>query len=508
VDRQPRRTVSDASRVARGVRRNVPAARIALGVAALLLGGALLWFRLAPQAKGRERVRSLATASAEPQGFLLLDDGRLPNVLLLTVDTLRGDHVSSPSFAGLTPVLDRLAARGTRFVHTTSPAPATLPALAALHTGSYLHRHRVASNFGWIPAGVPLLAEELLRAGYVTAAFYGNQVLKPTGGLGRGFATYTSFVDGKGMSRDRLGVQTAIGWLNAAPREPWFLWLHLMSPHGPYNSAPRSSLAARLPDPLPDAALERSKSNYGLGPMIPRYQIMQIEPRAKQYRRRYRDEVVFVDAQIGDVLTALEARGLRESTVVVFTADHGEGLGEHDYFFQHGWLTNEPSVHVPMIWHEPGRISEGHVVTATTSLVDVVPTLLAGLGLHPPPVDGRNLGAALAGEPLADGFAFTLTAYLNQVAAVRHGPWKLVHTPPPPHPLPQDHWHRFYQAAERWVLHDLARDPGETIDLAHERPEVLAEWERRNGLPSGMRGVAPSVDAESLERLRALGYAD
>jgi hypothetical protein len=107
-----------------------------------------------------------------------------------------------------------------------------------------------------------------------------------------------------------------------------------------------------------------------------------------------------------------------------------------------------------------------------------------------------------------------LTAYPNQVTAASRGRWKLVHTPPPPQPLPLDNWHDFYPATESWVLHDLASDSGETRDVSAQQPRELAElrkdlldWERRNGLPSGTRGVA-RVDDESLKRLRALGYAD
>jgi arylsulfatase A-like enzyme len=480
-----------------------------LGLVLVVLGGALVRARLEPRQAERG-------ASRDARGFLLLEGERLPNVLLLTVDTLRADHVAGAgnSYAVLTPTLDRLAASGTVFLHTTAPAPATRPALAGLHTGSYPHRHGVTSNFAAVPFDPPVLAELLRQRGYLTAAFYGNSTLKPMSGFGRGFKTYKPFPR-ESFSNDGVGVTMALDWLQAAPRQPWFLWLHLMNPHGPYNSAPRSPVAEQAGDPLPDVELKPSKSNYGLGPIIPRYQQMRVPPRAKEYRRRYRDEVVYVDTQVERVLAALDARGLRDSTVLVFTADHGEGLGEHDYYFQHGWLANEPSVHVPMIWSQPGRIRSGQRIGATTSLVDVLPTLLAGLDVDPPPLDGRNLGGALVGEVPEDGFGFVLTAYANQLTAVRHGAWKLVHTPPPAEPLPRDHWHAYYPRTESWALYDLARDPGETRDVAAEHPAVLAElrrtlaaWERKNAVPSGTRSVPPKVDEESLERLRALGYAD
>lgn len=500
------------------------AARSSLLLLLLALAGSLVWARLAPEAPPRGEGAGRAAAKEEAEedandeqrGFLLLDGGRKPNVLLLTIDTLRADHLSSyrASYAGLTPAIDRLAARGTLFLHTTAPAPATRPALAALHSGTYPHGTGVATNHAKIRKGVPLLAQILRRSGYETAAFYGNNLLDPKSGFRRGFRTYVSYVEKNGRAPDGEGVALALEWLESAPREPWLLWIHLMGPHGPYNSAPRSPLAGRLPDPLPDVEVKPSKSNYGLGPIVPRYQIMRVKPRASVYRRRYRDEVAYVDAHVERVLAALEARGLAGSTVVIFTSDHGEGLGEHDYYFQHGWLANEPSVHVPLIWSEPGRIREGHRVAATTSLVDVLPTLLAGLDLPARKLDGRSLGPALAGREMRDGLAFVRSAYANRVTALRHGAFKLVHTPPPPDPLPKGDWHAYYARGESWTLHDLEQDPAESRDLAAERPRTferlrrrLVAWERRNAGARGS-GPKPEIDAKTLEQLRALGYAD
>jgi arylsulfatase A-like enzyme len=456
--------------------------------------------------------------SGEQHGFLRADDGRLPNVVLLTVDTLRADHVYgvAPSDWSLTPNLERLASRGTLFTGTRTSAPATRPGLAGLMTGSYVHRHGVATNVGSpVPPTAPLLAALLKQQGYATTAFVGNAILNDRSGLQRGFERFTSFVDNTKFINDVGGVDQAIAWLAAAPREPWLLWLHLMSPHGPYNSSPRVKYAEDLPDPLPDVDLTPSESNYGLGPIIPKYQRLAMPRRSAAYRSRYRDEVLFVDAQIERFLEALESNG-HGSALVIVTADHGESLGDDDYFFQHGWLANEASLHVPMIWSQPGRIAERHRVTASTSLVDVLPTLLAGLGVASPvpPLDGRDLTPALLGEDPADEVVFALSAYPNQVTSALRGRWKVVHTPAPPRPLPHDHWHDFYATQESWLLHDLQSDPLETRDVAAEQPQVFAElrdrlaaWERANGVPVGSRG-APQIDPHTAEGLRALGYLD
>ena len=455
------------------------------------------------------------TPTVVERGWLREDDGRLPDVVLLTVDTMRADHVYgvAPSDWHLTPSLERLATRGTLFEGARAPASATKPGLAGLMTGSYPHRHTVTSNFGSVPLDVPLLAAILQRHGYETAAVVGNRVVNERSGLQRGFARFASSVDKNKVSHDDAGVDLALGWLGTAPRTPWLLWLHLMAPHGPYNSGPPVAVAKDAPDPLPDAELRPSTSNYGLGPIIPRYQILAVPPRAALYRRRYRDEIAFVDAQIGRFLEELDRRG-HGSALVIFTADHGEGLGEADYFFQHGWLVNDPSLRVPMIWSKPGRIRQNHRVAATTSLVDVLPTLLSGLGVEAPPLDGVDVSAALQGGELQDHTVFALSAYPNEVTTAVRGTWKLVHTPAPPRPLPDDHWHDFYATRESWVLHDLRDDPLETRDVSGESPQVFAElrdrlraWESANGLPSGLRGT-PRVDPGTAEGLRALGYVD
>jgi arylsulfatase A-like enzyme len=446
------------------------------------------------------------------------EDGALPNLLLITVDTLRADHVESHGspFPGLTPSLDQLAATGTVFVNTTSPAPATRPGLAGLMTGSYAGRHHVLSNHRRVPVDVRVLAGVLKLHGYATAAFVGNHVLRrEQSGFGRGFEHYEPFMPDEGHASDGEGVRRAIAWLDGSPREPWLLWLHLMSPHGPYNSAPPPPpMVADREDPLPDRRLRLSPSNYGLG-VLPKYQVLREPPRAADYRRRYREEVFFVDAEIGHLLRALEERHLADRTLLIVASDHGESLGEHELFFQHGWLPNEASVRVPMIWRLPGRVAEGHRVRAPVSLVDVLPTLVAGLGL--PTVSGlagRDLGAGLAGGEPPEAAVFIVTAYPNQMTAVRRGDWKLVHTPPPPDPLPGGGWRLFYAKAEGWALYDLARDPGETRDLSAAEPartaalrDELTRWEKENLLSRQLR-EPPPVDAATEERLRALGYAD
>jgi len=472
---------------------------------------------------------ALAVYSRPPERVppLRLADGRLPNILLLTVDTLRADHLgyvgTGPS--DLTPELDQVTRGGTAFVAASTPAPTTRAATAALLTGSYRGRHWVRGN-GWsLGPDQPVVAEVLAAAGYRTAAFFGNGILDAQFGFGRGFETYESFAKADpsaGKSKDTEGVTRAIEWLEAGPAEPWFLWVHLMDPHGPYDSAPASVRATTSKDdPRPDKVLTRARRNTGLG-VLPRYQAIPGVRRASVYRWRYRAEIRHMDTEAGRLLAALDERGLADETLVVLTADHGEGLGDGEYYFQHGWLADEGSIAIPLAFRLPGRVREGVVLDAAVSLVDVSPTLIGGLGLDVPgTMQGRDLSGALSASAptkVASGPVFSASTLLSGISSVRMGPWKLVHTPgaPAAGTLENDPWEPYYETGESFRLFDLRTDPGETTDVSGDHPERTAElrallvaWEREQRLHMGVEFDRPAeTDPKVVEMLRSLGYVD
>lgn len=442
-----------------------------------------------------------------------LADGALPNLLLISIDTLRADHLGCYAGAAgaMSPNIDALAAEATLFEQASTPVPATLPALASLHTGRYPGGHPVRTNRGRLPTDIPVLAEILGRAGYDTAAFYGNSLLDPASGLGRGFTSYTSFVPLGGAS-DPRGVDFVRSWFDLPRQQPWFLWVHFMDPHGPYDSAPPEWSRGLPAPPLPEVTLPFSDTNYGLG-VIPQYQKLGDDHSANDYRRRYAGEVHFTDAQVGRLLALLDP-ALRRRTLIILTADHGESLGENDYYFQHGWFPHEPAGHVPLMLRLPVERGAAHRVAEPVSLVDLLPTLLAGLELTAPAgLEGRDLRAALSGGRLEAKPTFMVTAYLNQMTALRQGGWKLVHTPKAPEVMPGDPWGPFYATAESFALYDLGAEGGEARDvsaangarLASMR-EILLAWEKAHGVPMG-RESAAELDPATRDRLKALGYA-
>ncbi len=380
-----------------------------------------------------------------------------PNVLLVTIDTLRPDALGWVAGRNATPALDQLAREGRRFPAAVSPAPVTLPAHASLMTGLLPRRHGVRDNGLLLPATPPTLAETLRRRGYSTAAFVSGLPLARPFGLDRGFELYDDQLpDGPAERRERRAAATtraAESWL-AGARAPWFLWVHYYDPHDPYE---------------PPGGLVRP------GP-----------------RGDYDGEVAAVD-QAFAALRAAAARG-RGRLLTVMASDHGESLGEHGEA-THGFFVYDSTVAVPLVFHLPDSLAPGES-RLPARLVDVAPTVLELVGAPAwPGVDGVSLTALLAGRPqlLPPALIESQRPWRSYgwapLRALRAGDLKLVEAPRP-------------------ELYDLRRDPAELRDLAAtDRPAL----ERLRGLLARAEAgpVANAValaDPEVAERLRTLGY--
>jgi choline-sulfatase len=385
-----------------------------------------------------------APAAAEP-----------PNVLLITVDTLRPDALGWVGGRNRTPAIDALAREGYRFRAAVSPAPVTLPAHASIMTALAPRRHGARDNGQPLPPGPATLAEALRGGGYRTGAFVSGFPLSRAFGIDRGFAHFDDTLpDGRPGRRERRAAATtaaAAAWIARAP-EPWFAWVHYYDPHDPYDA--------------PGAA-------------------------AADERTAYDAEVAYVDAAVGRLRAAIGAR--RRGVLTVLTADHGESLGEHGER-THGFFLYESTIAVPLVVHYPGRVASGDSA-APARLVDVAPTLLdlvgaGGLG----DVDGISLTPLLAGraQVVPPATMETLRPWASYgwspLAALRAGDWKAVDAPRP-------------------ELYDVARDPGERADRSASEPARLAAM--RDVLASARRrgaGSPAAIDPEAAERLRALGY--
>jgi arylsulfatase A-like enzyme len=349
------------------------------------------------------------------------------NAVLISVDTLRWDHVGLHGYSrDTTPRIDEFFADATIFENAMSPAPCTLPALAQLLHGSYVLRPDRLS-----------LAEMLRAHGFATAAFVSQHQLRPEwhgGGASaelasaaaRGFEVFdvqaADEVDVHGMSaRTAREVSArALAWLSSV-QEPFFLWLHYFDPHDPYEPPPRfrafdrNNRSARSGDRRSDLMGERREHE----PWFEAGWIFD-DADAAHLVNLYDGEILFADAQIGRILDALAQRGLLESTTVVFVADHGEWLGEGERW-DHCLTLRDAEVRVPFLWSVAGErlAGQGRVATPVSTL-DLAPTLLALLGIehHVDAFDGEDLRDPRAGRSVFSDWRGT--------TAARRGPWKLI----------------------------------------------------------------------------------
>ena len=345
------------------------------------------------------------------------------NVLLIAVDTLRPDHLGCYGYERPTsPHIDALAAEGIRFTHAQSPRAKTTPAMASVLTGLYPHDHGVRDLTTPLAPDVPTIAEQFVGAGYRTAAVIGNFVLqKERSGLARGFQTWVEDLpQTRGVPPDDVPERTAesltdealarLG-LGAAPggatltrdERPWFLWLHYMDPHGLYDPPAEHRLfTSDAQDPIPkDAAA------YGrFTPRIATYNVPAEawlpDGRVDAYHVRdlYDAEIHYVDAQIGRLLDEMRRAGLLATTWVVFVGDHGESLGEHAYWFEHGAYAYEATCRVPLIVRPPDglrRRPAPAVRHGDVSLADLGPTILQLCGVPP----GKRRGSTFRGRSRA-----------------------------------------------------------------------------------------------------------
>lgn len=379
------------------------------------------------------------------------------NVVLITIDTFRADRLGR----GLTPAIDALGASGRRFSGARSPVPLTLPAHVSILTGSLPPAHGVRVNgvvFTPSAASRPL-ARTLKDRGYATGAFVGAYVLNHRFGLAEGFDVYDDAVrrdreGGSTLESERPGAavaDAAIAWLTTA-RPPFFAWVHLYDPHAPYQP-PREYLAQSGGD-------------------------------------AYNGEIAYADAQVARIVRTIRAEHAGTTTIIV-AGDHGEGLGEHGEQ-THGMLAYDSTLRVPLVVAEPGMTPT--TIAAPVSLSDIVPSLLARLGISPLPARGGTVD--LFSEPPVERDVYAETMY------PRAAGWRPLTT------LAGDRWKLVLSSEAE--LYDLASDPVEQRNVAPEHSPVAegmtAELRR---IASPVPGAGPSpggIAPDAAERLRALGY--
>jgi arylsulfatase A-like enzyme len=419
-----------------------------------------------------------------------------PSVLVVSLDTTRADHVD-----GL-PTFTRLAREGTRWTQAIAAAPITEPSHLAMLTGVAPFRSGVVSNGTDLGDQPALLSRVLSARGWATAAFVAGFPLHSKYGWGQGFQVYDDDFGAlpglevltlkkawnqvaikehalRERSADRV-LRRAVPWLEAHRDRPFFAFVHFYDPHGPYHSPRNGELGAvpregeALPLPAYWPAADRTITS------------------AEWLRQAYALEVETVDDAVGRLLAALGNR--LDGTVVIVTADHGESLGEHAVWFDHGDDLYDPSLRVPLVVRYPPKVAAGVTRTCQVAGVDVAATVLDLLGVDDGlPRDGRSLAETTCGD----------RAVVSSTTAGR-----FVSRPPVDHALRAER-RKLILPRERPVeLYDLEADPGELRSLAPSAEAESRAAALRALLEQGAGTQAPSMDAETRAMLERLGYLD
>jgi len=399
-----------------------------------------------------------------------LTQKEIRNVVLISIDTLRADHLSCYGYPKKTsPNIDAFAKDAVLFNHAVTPVPLTMPAHSSMMTGTTPLYHKVHDNGHRLSESNITLAELLKQKDFATAAFIGAAVLDSQFGLDQGFDTYDDFLPDKTMKKrvfynERKGQEVtnrANQWLDKNKDQKFFLFLHYFDVHAPYVKHSRFALP------------------------FDRY--------------LYDGEIVYTDRQIGRVINKLKELDLYESSIIIIAADHGESLSEHDEK-THGFLVYHPTIHVPLIIRMPGGL-KSIKINDTVGLIDILPTICRALNISiPEHIQGKDLGIYFSGKKTSNKeryfFCESLLPTLfnlGPVIGLTSGRFKYIHTAEP-------------------ELYDLLEDPSETKNLFDHQPEqvrIMQQQLRAVLEDNNLKDIVPvkaAMGRETVRKLQALGY--
>jgi len=436
------------------------------------------------------------------------------SLLLITVDTLRSDHLGCYGYERPTsPRIDALAREGILFRNVYAAVPRTTQSVATILTGLYPKHHQARGLFSYLTPANLTLAEILKQHGYETWAVVSNLFLRPGKGFEQGFDSYSNPRRRFDGDSAREITDEALATLHKAGRRPFFLWVHYLEPHWTYAPAP--SFARRFdPDYVPSEAMrEIEAGKFQKGDLI---FANPLSPADRSHLvALYDGEIAQADAEVGRLLDGISP-GTRRNLLVVLTSDHGESLGEHGYYFAHGEYLYDETLRVPLLFVFPRRILKG-ADDRTASLLDVTPSLLRLLGLADRagmdgiplfepgpggtfrPAGGHNLLFAESDYQLihAANPRFFLSGVRGRWSSARGGSSKLIRIP-----RREGDLHEFY---------NLFSDPGEERNLptvgSPQAGELLRDLEGWVDYQEGAgESTGQSLSPEQRERLHSLGY--
>jgi arylsulfatase A-like enzyme len=436
--------------------------------------------------------------------FTFCAERNRPNVIFITLDSLRADHLNCYGYKRNTsPNIGALAERGILFKQAISQASWTCPSVSSIISSLYPN-HEIRETGYYLSPQDDNLIGALKNKGYVTALFSNAEpVLSITlGGIKNVFDVFSI----RSTRADAI-VKSANKWIDENYHKPFFLWVYLYDTHLPYN-APLGYFSEFLSDNLythlnvpitPDDGLKNEHYSFG---SLPRHVAEDGITDTSYYIAKYDGGIRFADEQIGLLLKALEDRGLKDNTLIVLFSDHGESLTEHKFFFNHSHFLYEDLIKVPLIIVFPGRMPR-MVIEKQVQLINIVPTVRAILKIkNNLNMEGKSLLPLIEKKmDQLDAYVFSETAYRPSPMCIRTEDWKLIHNRRPRDKYPE------------LELYNLKADPQELHNLADARLEIVAsltkrlkEWQQTAKTCSF--GLKQDISQHEKEKLKSLGYVE
>ena len=461
----------------------------------------------------------LSAAAAGALGISPRPRRRPINVVFISVDTLRADHLGCYGhLRDTSPNLDGLASQGVRFTNAFAQSSWTLPSHMSMFTSQYPHVHAVQNAGRSLRDSATTLAEVMAGAGYHTAAFVSWVYVAKKYGFGQGFNEFTELlppahlVDSSSRWSTKAEEVTDVvaRWLRRGHDQPFFLFVHYFDPHINYQ-----------PPPPYDTMFDPGYTGSAKGTFqwLQRYikgvhhQPNVIDPRDVEHvKALYDGEIRYTDTHLQRLFDAIDATVGLDQCLLILTSDHGEEFNEHGSMEGHQWTLYDEIIRVPLIFRLPGAVRAGAVVESPVELIDVPTTILDFLQVpRPPSFQGRTLRSLIQGDPLDDGkgIVFAETRRFNMKQSLRGERFKLIHT--------DDTGvnRRGVPVVAGYELFDLQQDPleqnniyDESLPIAKLLASRLSEQRRSMpGLPDqGRQGPEVQLSNDELERLRSLGY--
>ncbi|MDY7030173.1 MAG: sulfatase, partial [Spirochaetota bacterium] len=443
-----------------------------------------------PRAAGWPAKTVLALGAATAvlyAGFYLYDRVNLPDgpdIVLITIETLRADHLGCYGYERATsPSIDGVAEEGVLFANAFVPRGLTWPSLSSIMTSLYPVNHGVRNNGQMLYPSVISMAEVLKNEGYRCGAFLAH-------GVGADWRGFDRLVEA--AYQDELITEEAVEWLKENRDDKLFLWMHYFEPHKPYQPPePYDRVFDPDYDGVMNGSAEQLKGIY-LNKMV-------LEQEDYEHIiSLYDGSILAVDDRVKRVLDALAELGLAEKSLLIISADHGEDLYQHNFYFNHSASIYDSSLHVPLIIRLPGADEQKGIVEEVVESIDIAPTILDLAEVSvPDQFEGSSLLPLIYADDASGDFGYAFSEWEDKILSVRTDRHRYIYNPREFHPICGAGATYDTYPIEREELYDCAKDAAESRNIVSEDPEtverlmgVLLEWEN---FPSWSGGKGMSV---------------